>query len=114
MREIAITGAGLVLPNCDSRAEFWRQIRDGDCQISLCADPAAPAQRIPMGRIHDFEARRYLDEVPERFYNRFGRAQLLYLSSVFLACKDAGIVRTKLTSDRVGLFNGTSRDHLDV
>jgi 3-oxoacyl-[acyl-carrier-protein] synthase II len=112
VQEVVVTGLGPILPRCDERATFWRQVRDGESQLSLEPDPSIPGERIVMGKIRDFDPRRYLPGIPERYYEHFVPAQLLYLSSVARACEDAGMAREALRSDRVGLFDGTSRDNV--
>jgi 3-oxoacyl-[acyl-carrier-protein] synthase II len=113
--DIVVTGIGLILPNCDDRETFWRHLRGGESQLSLTPDPADASKVVPLGKIANFDPKKYVPvDIPERYYQRFGRAQQLYVASLFRACEDAGLNRADLRSDRVGLFDGTSRDHLDV
>jgi len=114
MRDIVVTGIGPILPGCDDRDTFWKQVRDGQSQLALEPDPSTPSEIIPLGRVKDFDARRYLRDIPWRFYQRFGREQQLYLASVSRACEDAALDRELLRSERVGLFDGTSRDNLAI
>src|SRR4051812_10274387 len=113
MTEVVITGLGLVLPNCADRRTFWRQLRDGDSQLSLGPDPARPGDLAPMGLLGDFDPREHLRDIPERYYRKCSRAQLIYLASLLRARDDAGLEAASLRSDRVGLFDGTSRDNFD-
>jgi 3-oxoacyl-[acyl-carrier-protein] synthase II len=112
MQEVVVTGVGPILPNCADRATFWRHVSEGESQLSLEAAEMLGGEQIVLGRIHDFDARRYLSGVPERYCERFVPAQLMYLASIVRACEDAGIPREALRSERVGLFDGTSRDNL--
>lgn len=112
MRDVFITGLGLILPNCDERETFWSHVRNGESQLSLQPEPTTPSGRLALGRILDFNPRRYLRDVPERYYERFIRAQHLYLASVARACDDAGLPQAALRSTRAGLFDGTSRDNV--
>lgn len=113
-RDIVITGIGPILPGCDDRDTFWRQVRDGESQLTMEPDPCAAGERIPLGLIKDFNPRQYLRDIPGRLYHRFVRAQQLYLASLARACDDAGLASERLRSDRVGLFDGTSRDNIAV
>lgn len=106
--EVVVTGIGVVLPNCSQRADLWQQLRDGQSQLSLERDPSDETVCV-VGRVKDFDCRRYLGEVPERFYGGCPREQQLYLASVALACADARLPLAALASERVGLFDGTSR-----
>lgn len=109
MREVVITGFGLLLPNCDSRARFWTQVSSGESQLRFEDDPSRPGAKLPMGRINDFEPSRYLHELPERFYLQYDREIQLYLASVLLARDDARLALKGVNPERVGLFDGTAR-----
>ncbi|UQA61214.1 hypothetical protein E8A73_012345 [Polyangium aurulentum] len=111
--EVVITGVGPILPNCDDRRTFWHHLRAGQSQLAFEQNPADPRVAAPMGRIRDFEPNRYLHGIPERLYERYTRAQLIYLASIMRAIDDAGIEPSELRTDRVGLFDGTSRDNFD-
>ncbi|MHB8874935.1 MAG: beta-ketoacyl-[acyl-carrier-protein] synthase family protein [Myxococcaceae bacterium] len=108
-REVVITGLGPLLPNCDSRECFWRQVSLGQSQLTLEEDPSDHSRQVPQGRIRDFDPSRYLGELPEKHYRRYHREQQLYLASVLLARDDAGLDLGALPPERVGLFDGSSR-----
>ncbi|MGW2839507.1 beta-ketoacyl synthase N-terminal-like domain-containing protein [Streptomyces sp. NPDC001493] len=108
MRDVLVTGIGVVLPGCDSRDALWRQLVQGESQLSLEPAPGKAAVHA-VGRIRDFDARRYLGEFPEAHYGRCPRDVQLYLSSLVLAREDAALNGVALAPDRVGLFDGTSR-----
>jgi 3-oxoacyl-[acyl-carrier-protein] synthase II len=74
----------------------------------LEADPASDSACV-LGRVKDFDCGQYLAGVPERFYAGCHREQQLYLASIGLACADARLPLAALASERVGLFDGTSR-----
>ncbi|GLW04065.1 beta-ketoacyl synthase N-terminal-like domain-containing protein [Streptomyces lavendulae] len=106
MRDVVITGMGVVLPGCDSKEELWRQLSEQDCQLSL--EPATGGDRgRVVGRIHGFDADRYLPDVPSRYYSQCPRDVQLYLASVALARRDARLDECDAT--RTGLYDGTSR-----
>jgi 3-oxoacyl-[acyl-carrier-protein] synthase II len=107
-REVVVTGIGVILPNCSSRAELWRQLRDGESQLSIERDPVDEMACV-VGRVKDFDCAKYLTDIPERLYGSCHREQQFYLASIALAAEDAELHRQALASDRVGLFDGTSR-----
>jgi 3-oxoacyl-[acyl-carrier-protein] synthase II len=109
LREVVVTGIGVILPNCDHRESFWRQIRDGDSQLRMEPDPSNPLESCPIGSIRDFDPARYLAEIPERFRAVYPREIQIYLASLLLARDDAGLDFARLASRRVGLFDGSSR-----
>jgi 3-oxoacyl-[acyl-carrier-protein] synthase II len=108
LHEVVITGVGTILPNCDSRADFWTQLCGGQSQMRIEPDPA---DGIPcaIGRVRDFDCAKYLGGVPERLYRACHREQQLYLASVVTAARDAGLSLSDFGSPRTGLFDGTSR-----
>src|SRR6478735_410245 len=108
LHEVVVTGVGVVLPNCDTRAAFWQQLRDGESQLAIEPDPA---DGIPcaIGRVRDFDCSRYLEGVPERLYKSCLREQQLYLASIVQAARDAGLPLSAFASSGTGLFDGTSR-----
>ena len=108
LHDVVVTGVGVVLPNCDSRETFWRQLQNGESQLAIEPDPA---DGIPcaIGRVRDFDCARYLDGVPPRLYKSCLREQQLYLASVVQAARDAGLSLSDFASSGTGLFDGTSR-----
>lgn len=106
--EVVVTGVGVLLPNCDTRETFWRQLRDGQSQMAIEPDPA-DAIPCAMGRVRDFDCGRYMAGIPERFYQACHREQQLYLASVVQAARDAGLELSDFASSRTALFDGTSR-----
>lgn len=109
MREVVVTGIGVLLPNCDRREVFWEQLREGHSQLRFEPDPGNPDEMCAMGRIRDFDPAKYLDSIPKRFYQRYPRELQLYLSSLILARDDSGVSWEEAESHRVGLFDGVSR-----
>jgi 3-oxoacyl-[acyl-carrier-protein] synthase II len=62
-----------------------------------------------MGCIRDFAPEKYLHEIPERFFARYNRELQFYLASLFVARNDAKLDLAAVPSERVGLFDGSSR-----
>lgn len=109
MRQIAITGIGLILNNCDNKEAFWQQIKEGRSQLSLEHWPEVSSEPIVTGRVQNFHAGKYLEEIPEQRYKRYPRELQMYLASVFLARDDAGLRVTAVDPERIGLFDSSSR-----
>lgn len=109
MREVVITGIGVLLPGCDRREVFWEQLREGSSQLRFEADPAEEGAHYAVGRIDGFEPADYLQDIPKRFYGRYSRELQLYLASLYLAREDASLDWGALDLTRVGLFDGVSR-----
>jgi 3-oxoacyl-[acyl-carrier-protein] synthase II len=108
LQEVVVTGVGVILPGCDNRTQLWRQLSSGESQLRIEPDPADQI-RCAIGRVHDFDCSRYLAELPKHLYAACHREQQFYLSSVVQACRDAGLLLEDMASERVGLFDGTSR-----
>jgi 3-oxoacyl-[acyl-carrier-protein] synthase II len=108
LHDVVITGLGVILPNCDTPELFWSHLREGQSQLRIEPDPGDEIA-CAIGRVRDFTGQKYLGELPERFWAGCSKEQLLYLSSVVSAVADAGRSRDDIASDRVGLFDGTSR-----
>jgi 3-oxoacyl-[acyl-carrier-protein] synthase II len=108
LHEVVVTGVGALLPNCDNRETFWQQLHDGQSQMLIEPDPA---DGIPcaIGRVRDFDCARYMSGIPARLYQACHREQQLYLASVVQAARDAGFELAELASNRIALFDGTSR-----
>lgn len=108
-REVVVTGIGVILAGCDDRKTLWTQLRGGDSQLRFEPNPARPIEKVPMGRVRDFEPARYLSDVPERYWRQLPLETLLYLSSVLQARKDARLELDGVERERVGVFDGVSR-----
>lgn len=109
MRQVAVTGLGILLPGCDSPALFWEQLSHGRSQLTLQPDPSRPGQQLPMGVISDFREETYLSAIPARVRRAYGREVLLYLASVYEALAHARVDTGVANPERVGLFDGVSR-----
>lgn len=108
LQEVVVTGVGVMLPGCDTRVQLWNQLRDGESQLEIEFDPLDQVPRA-VGRIGEFSASECLAGIDPRLYRNCHREQLLYLSSVIRAQKDAGLELSEMDKRRVGLFDGTSR-----
>jgi len=108
LHEVVVTGVGVILPGCDSREQFWQQLCDGQSQLTLESDPVDHVA-YAVGRVHDFDPRKYLAPIPEHLYANWHREQSFYVASLLLACRDAAFDVAQLASERVGLYDGTSR-----
>ncbi len=114
MREVAITGIGVILPGCDNREQLWRQMVSGDSQLTFEAVPTGDPAVWPVGRIHDFDPARYLAHLSPRYFRRYTRDQQLYMASCMCALVDAGLDLSTLTPSSIGIFDGTSRGSFDA
>lgn len=108
LHDVVITGLGVILPNCDTPALFWKHLKEGQSQLRIEPDPGDEIA-CAIGRVRDFTGHKYLKDLPERFWAGCSKEQLFYLASVVSAVRDAGLELEEIASDRVGLFDGTSR-----
>ncbi|HKO52444.1 MAG TPA: beta-ketoacyl synthase N-terminal-like domain-containing protein [Polyangiaceae bacterium] len=106
LHEVVVTGIGVVLPNCSSRTQLWQQLHQGQSQLCLDQDEVSS---FAVGRVKAFDSAAILSDVPRAYYANCSREQLFYLCSVVQAQRDAGLDASQIASDRVGLFDGTSR-----
>ncbi len=113
MREVVVTGIGVMLPGCDLRETFWDQLRLGQSQLVFEPDPADAEHIVAIGRLTGFDPAHYLAELPERFYARYHRELQVYLAALLRARDDAGLELGLVRPDRVGLFDGSSRTNFE-
>jgi 3-oxoacyl-[acyl-carrier-protein] synthase II len=106
--EVVVTGIGLVLPNADTRERLWEHLSQGASQLAIERDPG-DGMDCAIGRVRDFECSTYLPHVPPKLYASCHREQQLYLASLVRAADDAALGVERLQSERVGLYDGTSR-----
>lgn len=109
LREVVVTGIGVILPNCDARDTLWAHLAGGASQLRLDPETGGNVPARMVGRITDFEAERYLAELNPRYLSNCHREQRIYLASVAQAARDAGFSLSELRGRRFGLFDGTSR-----
>src|SRR6185436_16913466 len=91
MREVAITGIGVILPGCDSRAQLWEQMASGASQLAFEPVPTGEPIQWPVGRVRDFDPARYLSHLSPRYFRRYTRDQQLYIASCAGAIHDASL-----------------------
>jgi 3-oxoacyl-[acyl-carrier-protein] synthase II len=109
VREVLVTGVGVILPGCDSLDLFWEQLSQGRSQLKLRPDPSKPSQQLAMGVIEGFRPEKFLSSIPERALRQYDREVQLYLASVYSARAHAGVDLGDLVPERIGLFDGCSR-----
>lgn len=109
MRDVVITGIGVILNNCDRKETFWKHVREGKSQLELESWPDVSDQPVVTGRVHNFTPEKYLGEIPESRYKRYPLELQMYLASVFMARDDAGLKLDGIDPERIGLFDSSSR-----
>lgn len=112
MRDVVVTGLGILLPGCDSREQLWTQLSSGTSQLEFIADPSDPDTRCAVGRVAPFDPSEVLPDIPDKFLRRYPRELLLYLVSLSRSLEDAGLAWDGVDLERVGLFDGASRPTL--
>jgi 3-oxoacyl-[acyl-carrier-protein] synthase II len=111
MSEVVVTGIGPLLANCTDRGTLWTQLCNGPSQLVFENAPGGDGERWAVGRIHGFQAKRWLGRFP--YYERYHREQQMFLASVMIAIDDADLDISTEARDRIGIFDGTSRGHFD-
>jgi 3-oxoacyl-[acyl-carrier-protein] synthase II len=109
LREVVVTGIGVILPNCDERTTLWAQLAGGETQVRPDALARHDAPGRMVGRIWDFDGARYLADLNPRHLAHCHREQQVYLASIAQAARDAGFEPGQMRGKRFGLFDGTSR-----
>src|SRR4051812_13042005 len=88
LHEVVVTGIGVVLPNCSTRAQLWQHLHLGQSQLCLDQDDFSS---YPVGRVKSLDTAQILADVPRAYYANCSREQLFYLCSVVQAYRDAGL-----------------------
>ncbi|WP_210570534.1 beta-ketoacyl synthase [Streptomyces sp. GESEQ-4] len=109
--DVLITGLGFVLPGADSPEVAWRQLREGDSQLSALPPVLSSGTGIhSAGRLGDFEHTPYLPDLPDNFAKRYSREILVVLSAVQNAARDAGLADDgAIDPPRTGVVASCSR-----
>jgi 3-oxoacyl-[acyl-carrier-protein] synthase II len=113
MSEVVVTGIGPLLANCTDRRTLWTQLRNGSSQLTFEVAPGGDGERWVVGRVHGFDAERWLGRFPRSYHERYHREQQLYLASLMIAIDDAGLDLAAVERDRIAIFDGTSRGNFD-
>jgi 3-oxoacyl-[acyl-carrier-protein] synthase II len=113
MVQVVVTGVGPLLANCCDRRTLWTQLCGGPSQLTFEPVPGGDGELWPVGRVQSFDAARWLDRFPRRFYERCHREQLLYLASLVIALDDAGLDLAAIDRGRTAIVDGTSRGSFD-
>ncbi len=58
MRDVVITGMGVILNNCDRKETFWKQVREGESQLQLGSWPDVSEHPVVTGKVHNFSPER--------------------------------------------------------
>jgi len=105
-RRVVVTGLGVVSSIGTGKDEFWRALISGKSGISRVSSFDTDQYRCHYaGEIHNF--------IPADFINKrkipfLGRTSQLSIAAASLAIDDAGISRTGIDRERVGVFMGTT------
>ncbi|ANS68656.1 type II beta-ketoacyl synthase [Streptomyces lincolnensis] len=111
---VLITGIGVMLPGATHVNEFWQDVRDGTSQLgplTRCT-PGRAGVRVA-GELRDFDHRKFLPELNEKFANRYTRDALAAMSAVEEARRDAGLVTGEIDPERLSLIASSSRGPLE-
>lgn len=106
MRNIAVTGLGVVAPPGIGKAAFWRAIREGHSFVSTIT--RFDASKYPShiaGQIKDLEA---YSNISERLLKKIDVFSHLALIATELSLKDAHLDLAKENLNRVGIFMGNA------
>lgn len=106
MKNVAITGVGVLTAAGIGKANFWRNIRHGQSFISLITrfDSSRYTSRIA-GQIHDLDA---YSNISPRLLKKIDAFSHMSLLASELALKDARIDLAKENLDNIGIFMGNA------
>ncbi|WP_394831604.1 beta-ketoacyl-[acyl-carrier-protein] synthase family protein [Pendulispora rubella] len=111
---IAVTGIGVVLPNASSVDTFWSHVRDGKSQIGYLDRFDTSDFSIKFAaQVRDFDHRRFLPELPEKYAAKYSREILVVMSALEQARHDAGLRREDVAPGRLGLISCSSRSTME-
>jgi 3-oxoacyl-[acyl-carrier-protein] synthase II len=104
MRQVAVTGLGVVSPVGNDVAAFWASLKAGRCGIAPITRFDTSDYRVKVaGEVRDFDPRQYmskLDVLHADLYSQFAMA------AACQAFADAGIEGT-VAPERIGVYIGT-------
>ena len=106
MKNIVISGLGVVSPAGIGKARFWRNIREGRSFITPITrfDASKYPSRVA-GQIKDLDA---YSNISERLLKKIDPFSHLALIATELSMKDARLDMAKENLDRVGIFTGNA------
>lgn len=99
-----------MLPGATHVNEFWQDVSGGNSKLDFLTrcDPAGTKMRVA-GEIRDFDHRKFLPDLEEKFARRYTRETLATMSAVEEARNDAGLDRQRIDPARVSLIASSSR-----
>lgn len=111
---IAITGIGPILPGTFSVDDFWGHLRNGHSQIGLLDRFDTAEFPIKLAaQIRDFDYRKFLPALPEKFAAKYSREILVVMSALEQARHDAGLTQDDLSPSRIGFVTSNSRGPME-
>ncbi|GHC77874.1 beta-ketoacyl-[acyl-carrier-protein] synthase family protein [Streptomyces flavofungini] len=111
---VLVTGIGVMLPGATHVNEFWQDVRDGNSRIGRLTrvDPGIAGVGVA-GELRDFDHRKFLPELNEKFARRYTRDALVTMSAVEEARRDAGLGPDGIDPRRLSLIASSSRGPLE-
>ncbi|WJV50864.1 beta-ketoacyl-[acyl-carrier-protein] synthase family protein [Streptomyces flavofungini] len=111
---VLVTGIGVMLPGATHVNEFWQDVRDGHSRIGRLTrvDPERAGVGAA-GELRDFDHRKFLPELNEKFAARYTRDALVTMSAVEEARRDAGLGSDDIDPRRLSLIASSSRGPLE-
>lgn len=111
---VLVTGIGVMLPGATHVNEFWQDVRDGNSRLgrlTRCV-PGRTGVQVA-GELRDFDHRKFLPELSEKFAGRYTRDALVTMSAVEEARRDAGLGSGEIDPRRLSLIASSSRGPLE-
>ncbi|MEU3855121.1 beta-ketoacyl-[acyl-carrier-protein] synthase family protein [Streptomyces sp. NPDC029554] len=111
---VLVTGIGVMLPGATHVNEFWQDVRDGRSRLGpLTRCAPGPTGVRAAGELRDFDHRKFLPDLNEKFAGRYTREALAAMSAVEEARRDAGLGRGEIDPHRLSLIASSSRGPLE-
>ncbi|MGW5731426.1 MULTISPECIES: beta-ketoacyl-[acyl-carrier-protein] synthase family protein [Streptomyces] len=111
---VLVTGIGVMLPGATHVNEFWQDVRDGNSRLgrlTRCVPGTTGVQAA--GELRDFDHRKFLPDLSEKFAARYTRDALVTMSAVEEARRDAGLGVGEIDPRRLSLIASSSRGPLE-
>ncbi len=105
MRQVAVTGVGIVTPPGVGKEEFWQNIKEGKSFVSPITrfDASAYPSQVA-GQVKDLDS----SHLSRRLLKKMDRFSVMALVAVEQTLKDAGIDLAKEDPYSVGVFLGNT------